>query len=98
MDLSFEALEKHFDVRQEEAALFFIFLTLIPPGEHVSFLNGRIEKLTDDTFQLCVDTDTLHEIADNFLIETVNDYTDIFPAFDNEEDGEESQWSTDNED
>lgn len=93
MDISLNDLEKHFSVKKEEAMLVFVFLTLLSPGNSLSFLNGHIEKLNEDTFRLIIDSDLYHVIADNFLIETLesttkspfNDYNEIFPADSEEE-------------
>ena len=71
-------LEQHFEVKKEEAALVFIFLTLLPPGASLTLLNGQIEKITEDTFRLIVDKNTYHRIADDFLTEGVEDYEEIF--------------------
>ena len=71
-------LEKHFEVHKEEAALVFVFLTLLPPGASISFFNGQIEKITEDTLRLIIDTDTYHRIADDFLTESTEHYNEIF--------------------
>lgn len=79
MNYSIHDLEKHFEVRREEAALLFIFLTLLPPGESFTCMNGRVEKLTEETFQLRVDNAVLHKVADGFLSGTTqNEYDEVF--------------------
>ena len=83
MDYSLQDLEKHFNVKKEEAALLFIFLTLLAPGNSVTFLNGRIEKMTEETFKLCIDFETYREIADDFLLEKKEVYNEIFPCEEN---------------
>ena len=79
MSYTLNDLEKHFRVSKEEGALLFVYLTLLPPGESVDFLNGRIEKLTEDTLRLCVDQAIYHQVADGFLIEKIDDYDEMFP-------------------
>lgn len=79
MEYNLSDLEKHFKIKREETALFFIFLSLLPPGTCFKALNGRIEKVTEETFKLCIDTSTYHEIADDFLVEEKDDYSTIFP-------------------
>ena len=96
MDISLNDLEKHFGVKKEEAMLVFVFLTLLSPGNSLSFLNGRIEKVNEETFRLVIDSDLYHVIADNFLIETLkrdtssslNDYNSIFPSDSEEEEND----------
>ena len=85
-------LEKYFEVRKEEAGLLFIFLTLLSPGSSISFFNGQIEKLTEDTFRLVIDKDTYNRVADDFLVEGIEDYNEIFEntSRDADDDGEES--------
>jgi hypothetical protein len=76
---SIHDLKKHFNIRREEAALLFIFLTLLPPHSSLDFLNGKIEKLTEDTFRLCIDSTVLHKVAEGFLSGTVRDeYDEVF--------------------
>ncbi len=81
MDISLNDFEKHFSVKKEEATLVFVFLTLLSPGTSLSFLNGRIEKINEDTFRLVIDSDIYHTIADDFLLESFeDDYKTIFPT------------------
>ena len=56
----------------------FVFLTLLPPGASISFLNGQIEKVTEDTLRLIIDANTYHRIADDFLTESTEHYSEIF--------------------
>jgi hypothetical protein len=78
MQYSISDLEKHFDVKKEEAALLFIFLTLLPPGAVLPVPNGQIEKLTEDTFSLHIDSSTYQRIAEKYLATEVDDYTQMF--------------------
>ena len=80
MDLSLNDLEKHFNVKKEEGALLFVFLTLLAPGGCITFLNGRIEKVSEDTLKLRVDESTYHLIANDFLTEEVDDYDQIYSS------------------
>lgn len=85
MDFTLDDLRKHFDVKKEEAALLFVFLTLLPPGNSVSFLNGRIDKLNEDTCGLVIDKSTYHTIAEDFLVQETDAYSELFGESDEEE-------------
>lgn len=87
MSYTLKDIEKHFGIKEEEGALLFTFLTFLPPGEDIKFINGRIEKITEDTLKLCIDNATYHQVAEGFLIENVDEYPDLFSdhAFDADE-------------
>lgn len=86
MDITLNDLEKYFEVQKEDAALLFVFLTLIPPGNSVNFLNGRIDKISEDTLKLCVDDNVYRNVSNDFIVtETTDEYDVIF----NEEDSED---------
>ncbi len=79
MNYTIHDLTKHFEIKKEEVALLFLFLTLIPPGETVEAFNGAIKKITETTFELSINEKTLRKIADDFLMEEESDdYDKVF--------------------
>ena len=76
--MTIQELERHCDINRREAAIFFLYLCMMPPGDSFTVQNGRVEKIDETTLKLVVDEKTISRVAEDFLDEKVEDYDDVF--------------------
>jgi hypothetical protein len=70
-------LEQYGLTRQHLMSLF-LYLAFLPAGKEVYVPNGRIQKTTEDTFQLIVDDGTINAVAEEFMTRHTELRKDIF--------------------
>lgn len=76
--MTLDELEKRFQIRKHEAGMFFLMLTMLPPGDSFEAINGRIEKVDESTLKLVIDTKVFENIANDFVEEDVSGYEEMF--------------------
>jgi len=78
MKVTLDDLEKRFKVNRHEAAMFFLMLTMLPPGGVFEAINGRIEKVDETTLNIVVDEKVFEKISNDFVEESVSGYEEMF--------------------
>jgi hypothetical protein len=76
--MTLDELEKKFQVNKHEAGMFFIMLTMLPPGKSFEAINGRIEKIDESTLKLVIDEKIFENISNDFIDESVSGYEEMF--------------------
>ena len=78
MKITLDDLVSRFHMQKHEAGMFFLMLAMLPPGGVFDAVNGRIEKVDEETLKLVVDEKTFKNAADDFMEETVETYDNMF--------------------
>jgi preprotein translocase subunit YajC len=78
MKYTLQDLEKHFSLKRHEGAMFFLMLSMLPPGGSVEVINGRLKKIDEETIKLIIDDETIERISEEFIEESISDYDKVF--------------------
>ena len=78
MELSLSEIKKRFDLDKPSASMFFLMMAMLPPGDFVETVCGRIEKTDEETLKLVVDEKTISNLSKNFLVEDICSYEEMF--------------------
>lgn len=78
MKITLDDLINRFKIKKHEAGMFFLMLTMLPPGGVFEAINGKIEKVDETTLKLSVDNDIFKMVANDFINESVSGYEEMF--------------------
>jgi hypothetical protein len=78
MKITLDELVSRFQIQKHEAGMFFLMLTMLPPGGVFEAVNGRIEKVDEETLKLVIDEKTFALASNDFIDESVSSYDEMF--------------------
>lgn len=78
MKVTLDELVSKFQIKKHEAGMFFLMLTLLPPGGSFESINGRIEKVDEETFKIKIDEKVFDNLSNDFIEESVSGYEEMF--------------------